>query len=66
MHLLFGPLIFAFLLKKQAGNARVTVAAVGMTWFFNNRYLQYFHCNPNVMIFLFEWVGISYFLTGSS
>lgn len=36
MQLLFVPLIFAVLHKKQAGNAGVTVAAMGMTWFFNH------------------------------
>ena len=41
MQLLFVPLIFAVLHKKQAGNARVTVAAMGMTWFFNQTRLQY-------------------------
>lgn len=41
MQLLFVPLIFAVLHKKQAGNARVTVAAMGMTWFFNQTHLQY-------------------------
>lgn len=40
MQLLFVPLIFAVLHKKQAGNARVTVAAMGMTWFFNHTHLQ--------------------------
>lgn len=41
MQLLFVPLIFFPLLhKKQAGNARVTVAAMGMTWFFNQTRLQ--------------------------
>jgi len=35
MQLLFVPLIFAALHKKHAGNAGVTVAAVDMTWFFN-------------------------------
>lgn len=32
---------FAVLHKKQAGNAGVTVAAMGMTWFFNQACLQY-------------------------
>lgn len=36
MQLLFVPLIFAVLHKKQARNAGVTVAAMGMTWFFNH------------------------------
>lgn len=31
MQLLFEPLFFAVLHKKQAGNVRVTVAAMGMT-----------------------------------
>lgn len=42
MQLLFVPLIFAVLHKKQAGNARVTVAAMGMTWFFHQARLKYF------------------------
>lgn len=41
MQLLFVPLIFAVLHKKQAGNARATVAAMGMTWFFNQARLQH-------------------------
>lgn len=41
MQLLFVPLIFSVLHKKQAGNARVTVAAMGRTWFFNQTRLQY-------------------------
>lgn len=40
MQLLFVPLSFAVLHKKQAGNARITVAAMGMTWFFNQTHLQ--------------------------
>lgn len=35
MQLLFVPLISAVLHKKQAGNAGVSVAAMSMTWFFN-------------------------------
>lgn len=41
MQLLFAPLIFAVLHKMQAGNAGVTVAVMGMTWFFNQALLQY-------------------------
>lgn len=41
MQLLFVPLISAVLHKKQAGNAGVTVAAMGRTWFFNQARLQY-------------------------
>lgn len=42
MQLLFVPLIFAVLHKEQAGNVGVTVAAMGMTWFFNQARLQHF------------------------
>lgn len=41
MQLLFAPFIFAVLHKMQAGNAGVTVAVMGMTWFFNQALLQY-------------------------
>lgn len=41
MQQLFEPLIFAVLHRKQAGNAGVTVAVLGMTWFFNQALLQY-------------------------
>ena len=40
MQLLFVPLIFAVLHKKQSGNSGVTVAAMGMTWFFNQARLH--------------------------
>lgn len=35
MQLLFVPYLFAVLHEKPAGNLEVTVAAVGMTCFFN-------------------------------
>lgn len=41
MQQLSEPLIFAVLHRKQAGNAGVTVAVLGMTWFFNQALLQY-------------------------
>lgn len=41
MQQLSEPLIFAVLHRKQAVNAGVTVAVLGMTWFFNQALLQY-------------------------
>lgn len=41
MQQLFEPLIFAVLHKKQAGNAGLTVAVLGLTWFFNQALRQY-------------------------
>lgn len=41
MQLLFVPLISAVLHKKQAGNARVSVAAMSMTWFFNQSHPRF-------------------------
>lgn len=54
MHLLFGPLIFAVLHKTEAGNAKVTVAAVGMTCFFNKTVLQIFRRSLNGLILVFS------------
>lgn len=56
MPLLFVPLIFfcAVLHKKQAGNVRVTVAAMGMTWFFHQARLRNF---PALKTFHAEWAA---------
>lgn len=56
MPLLFVPLIFfcAVLHKKRAGNARVTVAAMGMTWFFHQAPLKNF---PALKTFRTEWAA---------
>lgn len=55
MLLLFVPLFFcAVLHKEQAGNVRVTVAAMGMTWLFHQARLKDF---PLLKTFHTEWAA---------
>lgn len=58
MQLLFAPLIFAVLHKMQAGNAGVTVAVMGMTWFFNQALLLY-SLTLIAALRLSEWAALS-------
>lgn len=60
MQQLSEPLIFAVLHRKQAGNAGVTVAVLGMTWFFNQALLHFNHgFNRCIKILLTKWTVLS-------